>query len=206
VNKATVTFDNGAAPDPASASTEVQCAALTLTKTADAATVAAGGQIGFTLTSGNTGPGTATDAVLSDPLPAGSGVKWALDETGPSTSDCAVVLDAGSQVLTCAFGNLPAGAAVTVHLTSPTISTSCADYPNTARLAAANAPAVTARASTTVTTCLGVEAEPPVQEPPAPQPLATTGVGHLNAQLAWALALLLLGGLTLLTSRRRREQ
>ena len=42
---------------------------MTLTKTADAATVNAGDAIGFTITASNTGACDATSFVLSDPLP-----------------------------------------------------------------------------------------------------------------------------------------
>jgi uncharacterized repeat protein (TIGR01451 family) len=210
-NTATATVGNSAAPQPASASVDVQCAALTLTKTADAAAVRAGQPIGFTLIAANAGPGTADDVTLTDALPAGGGVRWSLDTDGTTTPDCAVVLDAGAQALTCAFGDLAPGAAVTVHLISATTSASCADYPNTAQLGAANAPAVTATASTTVTSCLGVEAQPPVskppvKKPPATSPLAVTGATQLSGELKWALALLLIGGLMLLATRGREQR
>jgi uncharacterized repeat protein (TIGR01451 family) len=207
-NTATASLGNGLAPPPASASVEVQCSGLALTKTADVGTVNAGEDIGFTITATNAGPGTATDATLTDPLPSGEGVDWSLDADGTSAADCVIVRDAGSgaQVLTCTPGDLPAGAVVTVHVLSATTSTSCADYPNKAQLAAANAPSLSAQASTTVANCLGVDAQPPVQTPPGTIPLATTGPGHLSGQVKWALALLLLGGLMLLASRGRGER
>ncbi|RNM15558.1 DUF11 domain-containing protein, partial [Nocardioides pocheonensis] len=58
-NEATLTATNHATLT-ADATTTVRCPSLTLTKTADNATVNAGSQIGFTITASNAGPGDAT--------------------------------------------------------------------------------------------------------------------------------------------------
>jgi uncharacterized repeat protein (TIGR01451 family) len=150
----TATADATNAPElTASASTTVQCPALTLTKTADAATVSAGSQIGFTVTVSNSnaaGTGTATAVTLSDPLPAGSGINWSINPAYAGPGTCSVTGAVGSQVLNCSFGNMAAGASASVHLTSATSFASCATYPNTATAHATNHANVTASASTTV--------------------------------------------------------
>jgi uncharacterized repeat protein (TIGR01451 family) len=129
----------------ANASTTVQCPNLSLTKTADAATVNAGDQIGFTITAQNAGPGIADSVTLSDPLPSGSGVSWSMS---PDNGACTIT--GTPQVLNCSFGNMASGATQTVHLVSATSFASCKDYPNTASLSATNAPSLTASASITV--------------------------------------------------------
>jgi uncharacterized repeat protein (TIGR01451 family) len=135
-------------PVTASASTTVQCPALSITKTADAATVSAGTNIGFTITVTNSsavGTGTAKSVTLSDALPTGSGINWT---ESPDSSSCSI---AGTpQSLSCNFGDLAPGASASVHVTSPTTAASCATYPNTASAQATNHPQVQASASTTV--------------------------------------------------------
>ena len=199
-NTATLTTGNVPGAE-ASATTSVLCPALALRKVADAATVDAGKQIGFTVVASNAageGTGSAHAATLQDPLPAGTGVNWSIDAAATTATGCAITDVAGKQVLNCALGDLAAGAEVRVHVTSATTTDSCAVYPNTARLGAANAPSVSAEAKTTVQTCLGVEAQPQVHVP-----LAATGASHLSGAVKWGLALLLLGGLMLLATRRR---
>jgi uncharacterized repeat protein (TIGR01451 family) len=119
---------------------------LGLTKTADAATVAAGAAIGYTLTVTNSGAGTATAATLSDVLPSGTGIAWGISPpySGPGT--CSIA----GQALSCSFGNLAAGGMASVHVTSATSAASCAAYPNIATVSASNNGAVQASATTTV--------------------------------------------------------
>jgi len=187
----------------------VQCSALALTKVADDAAVNSGDAIGFTVHATNTGPGTAIAATINDPLPAGDGVSWTIDPAYAGPGTCTIAGDVGSQVLTCLLGDLAADADVSVHVTSATTAASCGDYPNTATLLANNAPALTADASTTVN-CAGVEAItpppaiiPPVIVPPQVAPLAFTGA-PLYGEIGLALGLVLLGGLLLAATRRRR--
>jgi uncharacterized repeat protein (TIGR01451 family) len=131
----------------ASASTTLQCPAVQITKTADAASVSAGDPIGFTIVVSNTGAGTATGVTLADPLPAGAGVSWSISPANPA---CSIIGSAPNQTLTCSFGDLASAATATVHVTSATSFSSCAAYPNTATAAATNAPGVQASATTTV--------------------------------------------------------
>jgi uncharacterized repeat protein (TIGR01451 family) len=198
-NTATLTLTNGVVPDPASASTEVQCASLVLTKTADKASVAAGKQLGFTITIANGGPGVASGVKLSDPLPAGDGVTWSVDGVATTATGCNVdnVLD--SQVLNCDLGDLISGVSLAVHVVSGTTLNSCARYHNVATLNATNAPRLTADAVASVTTCLQIEPTTP------PPPVAMTGAGPVQSELGLVLLLIAVGGLLLLVGRRPRK-
>ena len=148
-NTATVSLTNGTAPDPATAQTTVLCPNLSLTKTADAATVNAGGTIGFTVTVHNTGQGDATGFVLSDPLPTGTNIVWSIaSQSGRIT--CSI----SSNALRCptsGTGTFTAGGTLTVHVTSPTAFASCGTYSNTATVSLTNGSAPSpATAQTTV--------------------------------------------------------
>src|SRR5439155_3432208 len=71
------TSNDGSGQDTASET--VNCATVTITKTADAASVSAGSQIGFTVTLSNSAAGTAAGLSVSDNLPAGTDVNWTID-------------------------------------------------------------------------------------------------------------------------------
>ena len=71
--------DNG--DNTATATVTVLSPNVLVTKTADAASVNAGAQIGFVVTIANNGDGTANGATLNDPLPNG-GVTWSI--SGPA--------------------------------------------------------------------------------------------------------------------------
>jgi uncharacterized repeat protein (TIGR01451 family) len=148
-NSATVAASNNGAVPPAQASIIVQCPNLSITKTADAASVSAGSNIGFTITVSNAGPGTAKSVSLSDALPTGAGIAWSIS---PPAAGCAI----NSGTLTCNFGDMGANTSKSVHVTSATVFASCATYPNTATAEATNNPTVTANASTTVN-CPGLQ-------------------------------------------------
>src|SRR5919204_557127 len=83
-NQASVTTSNdGSAQDEASV--VVNCGQIALNKVADAATVSAGDQIGFTLTLSNTGAGTARNVAAVDLLPSTPGTSWSIDAGGSSS-------------------------------------------------------------------------------------------------------------------------
>jgi uncharacterized repeat protein (TIGR01451 family) len=129
-----------------SATTTVQCPALSLTKTADAATVEAGAAIGYTLAVANTGAGTATSATLSDTLPTGTGITWSISPAYNGPGTCSL----NGQLLSCNLGNLASGSTASVHVTSTTSTSSCASYANTATLSAGNSSSIQASATATV--------------------------------------------------------
>jgi uncharacterized repeat protein (TIGR01451 family) len=116
-----------------------QGAELSVTKTADAAAVNAGEQIGFTITVSNAGPGTATGVSLTDNLPGGSGVDWSI-ATQSGGASCSITGSPPNEVLSCGGSsfNLASGANFSVHVTSPTTAASCKTYNNTANFTTAN--------------------------------------------------------------------
>src|SRR5205085_5753206 len=142
-NKATAS-GNGATSNEATATVTAQHPALSVSKTADAATVNAGAPIGFTITVSNGGPATAVNVTLSDTLPTGNGIIWT---ESPDNPNCTIT----GNTLGCNFGDLAAGQSVSVHVSSPTGATACGTYNNTATARASNnAPVTSAQASTTV--------------------------------------------------------
>ena len=200
-NTATLTLANGVAPDPASASSDVQCSSLTVVKTADNAKVAAGKQIGFTITASSGGPGIALGVTLEDVLPGGDGVSWSIDSLVTTTGTCGISNVVDKQVLTCQLGDLASGESATVHVVSGTTNNSCATYHNVATVDATNAPEQTADADASVTTCLAV-APTPTHSTHA---VAVTGAGPVQSELGLVLVLIGLGGLLLIVGRRPRK-
>ena len=97
-NTATVTTGNDGSAQAEDA-VVVNCGAIALTKTADAATVSPGDPIGFVITATNTGAGEARAVTVTDTLPTTAGLVWT---EAPDVAECAI---AGG-VLTCAFGTL----------------------------------------------------------------------------------------------------
>jgi uncharacterized repeat protein (TIGR01451 family) len=127
-NTAAVTTANDGT-DQASASVEVLCPDVAVTKTATPELVTGGSTATFTILVSNLGVGDATNVHLEDTLPAGS---WTEDSTS-----CEI--NAG--VLTCDFPTLAAGAsAPLITLTRPTTGNTCETLPNTAGVSAANEP------------------------------------------------------------------
>jgi uncharacterized repeat protein (TIGR01451 family) len=180
-NTATASAE-GLPPVQASASVTCQTAQLTITKTADAASVTAGNAIGFTITVKDVGPGEAKGVTLSDPLPAGTAGGWSID-SGPE--GCSISGAVGSQTLTCSPVDLPAGDSYTVHVTAGTSAAACATYNNTATASAIQVASVQASATEACT-----QASPP---PPAPQiDLAVTKVGtpspdEVGTNITWTM-------------------
>ncbi len=136
------TYDNTAlvsstndGSDSDSASTQVLCPALSITKTADAASVSAGDPIGFTITVSNSnaaGTGTAKNVTLNDPLP--SGVTWSISPAYAGPGSCSI----SSNTLSCSFGDMAPGHSASVHVSATTSAQACATYPNTATADADN--------------------------------------------------------------------
>ncbi|HEY8755194.1 MAG TPA: DUF11 domain-containing protein [Candidatus Dormibacteraeota bacterium] len=147
-NTATVGAGNQTGTVSSTASTTVQCPALSITKTADATPVSEGTPIGFTVTVSNAGPGTATGVTVNDPLPAGTGIDWSIaSQTGHL---CSITGTAPTQVLVCSLGDMAAEATYAVHITSPTAAGSAGTYPNIATVSATNAPSGSANATVVV--------------------------------------------------------
>lgn len=123
---------------------------LTITKVADASTVTAGAQVGFTITVHNAGPGSATNASLNDPLPTMGANAWSINPAYAGQGSCSVNGAAGSQTLACSFGTMASGASASVHVigTSPATAVTLT---NVATTTADNNPTQTATATVTTT-------------------------------------------------------
>lgn len=100
---------------------------LSLTKTASADTVAVGDSLTFELTVDNAGPTTAKAVSLTDGVPAA----FSLTSVTPSQGSCSV---AGNDV-SCALGNLAAGASATVTIAASAICAATTE--NTANVTSA---------------------------------------------------------------------
>src|SRR5208282_3270888 len=77
-----------------------------------------------------------SNASLSDPLPAGTGLNWSITPayTGPGT--CAITGTVGNQVLGCSFGSVAPSASFSIHVESA--SSSVGSITNSATITAAN--------------------------------------------------------------------
>ncbi|HET7702272.1 MAG TPA: hypothetical protein VFK35_02655, partial [Candidatus Limnocylindrales bacterium] len=130
----------------------VLCATVTIGKTADAASVSAGSQIGFTLTWGNSTGGTATGVVVTDNLPGTAGLNWSIAGSTGTGSTCAITGAIGSQVLTCNVGTIAGNTAVsgTVHVVSGTTAATCGTVNNTGHITTTNDGSAQAGASVLV--------------------------------------------------------
>ena len=117
-NTASVSTTNGTGGS-GTASVTVRCPALSLVKTADAPTIDAGSNIGFTITASNSAAratGTARGVVLHDPLPSGTAIDWSI-QSGPT--NCSIQSSVGSQTLHCTAVDLAPGASKSVHMVTP---------------------------------------------------------------------------------------
>lgn len=131
--------------------TVIRSANITVTKTADSATVSAGSQIGFTLTVTNTGPAAATSLVVTDTLPGGTGVSWSI-ATNPVPTGWALATSSGKQILTFTSSSFAIGS-TSVHVVSSTTGSSCKQYDNIVRATASNDSTITPDTATTTVNC-----------------------------------------------------
>jgi uncharacterized repeat protein (TIGR01451 family) len=123
-------------------------ATVTIDKNADAVSVNAGSQIGFTVTLTNSTAGTATGLAITDLLPAGTGIDWstaAVTDAGWSVSG-----SAPNQTLAYSPTTLAGNSSTTVHVVSNTTKDSCGKYDNTASFTTTNDGSGNDSASTTV--------------------------------------------------------
>jgi uncharacterized repeat protein (TIGR01451 family) len=137
----------------------VNGAAIHILKTADAASVKEGKDIGFTMTVWNSGNGDAHGVTLTDQLPAKPGLSWKVDKTGAGFGSSCSISSAGK--LTCGPVTVPAGttqaaSTFTVHITSTTAAPAGGDCPgsgevdNTASVTTSNDGSDQSTASTCV--------------------------------------------------------
>jgi uncharacterized repeat protein (TIGR01451 family) len=125
-------------------------ATLSLTKSADAATVGAPSQIGFTVGLSNASSVAATGISLTDSLPSGNDLNWSVDAANSSAGWSVVGLPP-SQTAVYSGTALAGGSSTHVHLVSQTTTSSCGAYSNAASYTADYGLSGQASASTTVT-------------------------------------------------------
>ncbi len=125
--------------------------AVVIDKTADAASVSAGDQLGFTIKVTNTGQGNANGVTVSDTLPTAAGLSWT-----ESPDDAACAIAAGK--LTCDFGTIAPGASKSVHVVSPTTAATCGIVDNTATVTSSGAGSGSDAASVDVN-CAAIDVE-----------------------------------------------
>jgi uncharacterized repeat protein (TIGR01451 family) len=116
------------------ATVTVECPDVHVSKVGNGPIVA-GDQAVFTIGAGNAGPGTATNVVLNDNLPAG--LTWS--ETLDSSNACTVSTGT-SQTLSCNWQSVAAGTTNTVTITGTSSPGNCPSISNTATVSASNEP------------------------------------------------------------------
>ena len=123
---------------------------LSISKSADAASVNAGSPIGFTvLVVNNGGGGSSLD--VEDPLPGGPGISWSIDFDLGDLNGCSIV-GTSPQTLKCS-GDLGLGQSHRVHVRSATTSESCGTYTNTATVSGFSDPLVSSNSASTTVVC-----------------------------------------------------
>jgi uncharacterized repeat protein (TIGR01451 family) len=111
---------------PGTAHAVPQPKAIQITKTADASTADAGGQIGYTISVTNLSKSPASGVLVTDTLPTNSGTNWSISSAPPSA--CAI----SSGVLRCFMSHMANG--FSVHVVSPTTTATCGTVSNKASL------------------------------------------------------------------------
>jgi uncharacterized repeat protein (TIGR01451 family) len=144
---ATTTQDAALDPAPPTPS-------LSIVKTADAAGVPNGSQIGFTVTVTNSGSGSATGLSVSDNLPGGTGVTWSIDAAN-SSAGWSIGGAPPNQTLSFGPASLAGGSDTHVHVVSATTSQSCGTYNNTASFTSGNGGSGSSSQASVVVTCGG---------------------------------------------------
>lgn len=124
---------------------------VSIVKMADADSVNAGTDIGFTITVTNSGVADATGVTITDDLPGGTGTTPVHWTESPDNPDCTISGSDGSQVLSCGPVTLAAGGgSLSVHLIASTTADNCGQYDNTATFTSDNAGTGSDDASVTV--------------------------------------------------------
>ncbi|HEU5004134.1 MAG TPA: hypothetical protein VFW71_15330 [Actinomycetota bacterium] len=129
-NTAFVTTTNDGSGN-SSASIDVLCPDVGVTKTAVTGTINAGDTAAFQIQITNAGPGDASGLALNDPLPGN--LAWQIQFQSPVPA-CSI--QGGS--LTCAFGTFGPNVTFTVIVSAPTTKTDCGPLVNNVTVTATN--------------------------------------------------------------------
>jgi uncharacterized repeat protein (TIGR01451 family) len=150
-NTATATSNNNSPGSVQASATDIVLAPhLTVTKTPDAALVTSPSAVGFTITVSNSsaaGTGTAYAVMLSDLLPAPTGVSWT---SATLVSGTAPTPTLSGNTLSDSIGNMAAGATVVFHVSGTAAAGSIGVLNNTATATPANGSPASGSATITV--------------------------------------------------------
>ncbi|ROS75295.1 DUF11 domain-containing protein [Cellulomonas sp. PhB143] len=196
--------------DSATVTAAAATADLAVTKSVDQPQVGVGGTVTYTLGVTNLGPGTATDATLEDPFPAGV-VPTAAHVTGEDGAGDGRSCTVEGQDVACDLGDLAVGDDVTVTVTAT--GAKAGEHTNTATVATTALDPVAANDTASADlTVVGDGGPTPGGGGSdggsggaggSPDHLGVTGADVLP-WLAGALVLLVVGGGLVVVSRRRR--
>ncbi|MFL5725157.1 MAG: isopeptide-forming domain-containing fimbrial protein [Chloroflexota bacterium] len=118
----------------------VECADVSVEKTADVTPISAGETAAFSITVTNNGPDTAVNVVLDDTLPAG--VAWAVSNVTLNGSTISNPCDAiAGGTLHCDLGDLAVDDVVVIHIGGDTDFEDCGTLLNSVIIGADNEPA-----------------------------------------------------------------
>jgi uncharacterized repeat protein (TIGR01451 family) len=123
---------------------------LQITKTADAATVGPGDQIGFTITVTASSTRGRSAILVTDTLPTNGGTSWSVSPANPNCSISSGVLQCAAQLAT----------SFTVHIVSPTSRSTCGQVTNVATVTSPSLGSAISQPATTEVKCLTVEKTP----------------------------------------------
>jgi uncharacterized repeat protein (TIGR01451 family)/fimbrial isopeptide formation D2 family protein len=124
----------------ADATIVVQCADVSVVKTADVSPISAGQNAAFSITVTNNGPDAAVNVVLNDTLPAG--VAWTVSNVTKNGSTVSNPCDAISGgTLHCDLGDMANGDVFVIHIGGETDFADCGTLHNVVTIGADNEPA-----------------------------------------------------------------
>jgi uncharacterized repeat protein (TIGR01451 family)/fimbrial isopeptide formation D2 family protein len=124
----------------ADATIVVQCADVSVVKTADVSPISAGQNAAFSITVTNNGPDAAVNVVLNDTLPAG--VAWTVSnvtKNGSTVSNPCAAISGGA--LHCDLGDMANGDVFVIHIGGETDFADCGTLHNVVTIGADNEPA-----------------------------------------------------------------
>jgi YVTN family beta-propeller protein len=132
-----------------------------LASTSTSSSTVPGSPISFAIAVSNAGPGTESGVTLNDPLPDVSSSSWTISPAYSGPGTCSIGGAAGAQTLSCAFGNLAAGANFSVGVTNPTAA--AGSYTNTATITAGNEQVLSISSATVLANATSFSALTPSQ-------------------------------------------
>jgi uncharacterized repeat protein (TIGR01451 family) len=182
---------------------QVLAAAIHIVKKADATSVMAGQQIGFTLTVSNSGAGDASGVHLHDVLPTNPGLNWTILSQGtgwgtttpPKCAITAGTLDCGP--VTVPAGTTQTASTFTVHIISPTtLATGVVSCPEVGNVNNTGSVTTTNDGSDQSSASVCVHGLTDLQITKTGSPATQTVTGHPYGNITWTMVVKNNGPLT----------